>query len=260
MVRRSQPRLQLLLKDNIPKHQTVPKEYNLDITDPQVHNTYVFSEQDLPGYAAKNKAKADAIKAGIPAYLMKSKNEKDTPVTSWERRKKGGVPPRKSIPKKTAIAGRIRHELAGVALKNIETETIVRREREEAMKPKAETDIVGPRAIDPSRILQAGTQSAHDAFNNFIVRTELRPLLILVWTYADMLPTENGAEGGEDQEDGQQDDAYGRERAVRPDQPLLQRVQLLADEGAPQPPAPARGVPARDARQSGRADPHRRFR
>lgn len=222
----SQPRLQLLLKDNIPNHQAVPKEYNLDITDPQVNNTYVFSEQDLPGYAAKNKSKADAIKAGIPAYLMKSKNEKDAPVTSWERRKKGGIPPRKSIPKKTAITGRIRHELAGVALKNIETDTIVRREREEAMKPKAETDIVGPRAIDPNRILQAGTQGAHDAFNNFIVRAQPVCTRVLsdFWTYANMRRAENGAQGGQGQEDGQQDDAHGRERAVRPDQPLLQRV------------------------------------
>ncbi|KAH8910466.1 putative transcription initiation factor [Coniochaeta sp. PMI_546] len=163
-----QPKLQMLLKDNIPQHQNVPKEYNLDITDAHVNNTYIFTEQDLPGYASKNKAKADAIKAGIPAYLMKSKSEKDNAATSWDRRKKGGIPPRKSIPKKTAIAGRIRHELAGVALNNIETETIVKREREEAMKPKSTTDIVHSREIDPSRILQAGTQGAHDAFDNFI--------------------------------------------------------------------------------------------
>jgi transcription initiation factor TFIIF subunit beta len=165
----AQPKLQLLLNDKLPKHQGVPKEYNLDITDPMVNNTYVFSEQDLPGYAAKNKAKADAIKSGVPAYLLRSKNEKEASATSWERRKKGGIQPRKSIPKKTAIAGRIRHELAGVALNNIETETIVRREREEAMKPKAETDIVNVRSINPERILQAGTQGAHDAFDGFIV-------------------------------------------------------------------------------------------
>ena len=152
----------------------------MDITDPQVNNTYIFSEQDLPGYAAKNKARAEAIKAGIPAYLMKSKNEKEAAATSWERRKKGGIPPRKSIPKKTAIAGRIRHELAGVALKNIETETIMRREREEAMKPKSETELVGPRAINPERILQAGTQGAHDAFDNFIVRADTLCLLLIL--------------------------------------------------------------------------------
>ena len=94
----------MLLKPDLAQHQAVPKEYNLDITEPQVNNTYVFTEQDLPGYAAKNKAKADAIKAGLPAYLLKSKSEKENSGQSWERRKKGGVPPRKSIPSSSSAA------------------------------------------------------------------------------------------------------------------------------------------------------------
>lgn len=155
----------MLLK-SIPQHQNVPKEYDLEVNKEDARNTFIFSEQDLPGYAAKNKAKADAIKAGIPAYLMKSKNEKENTATSWERRKKGGVPPRKSIPKKTAIAGKVRHLVTGIPVENIETEMITRREREEAMKPKAETDIVEALAIDPRRVLQAGTEDV----TNFIVR------------------------------------------------------------------------------------------
>ncbi|KAB5581104.1 putative transcription initiation factor [Coniochaeta sp. 2T2.1] len=156
-------KLRMLLK-SIPQHQNVPKEYDLEVNKEDARNTFIFSEQDLPGYAAKNKAKADAIKAGIPAYLMKSKNEKENTATSWERRKKGGVPPRKSIPKKTAIAGKVRHLVTGIPVENIETEMITRREREEAMKPKAETDIVEALAIDPRRVLQAGTEDV----TNFI--------------------------------------------------------------------------------------------
>ena len=170
----------MLLKSDLSQHQDVPKEYNLDITDPQVNNTFVFTEQDLPGYASKNKAKADAIKAGIPAYLMKSKNEKETANQSWERRKKGGVPPRKSIPKKTAIAGRIRHELAGIALDNIETESIMKRATEEAMAPKQLTALVDARAINPAQVLQSGTQAAHDAFDGFIVRTPLHGSIVVL--------------------------------------------------------------------------------
>jgi transcription initiation factor TFIIF subunit beta len=90
----------MLLRSDIAEHQNVPKEYDLDVAHHHVNNTYVFTEQDLPGYAEKNKAKAEAIKNGIPAHLLnqKSKGERDNAGQSWERRKKGGIPPRKSIP------------------------------------------------------------------------------------------------------------------------------------------------------------------
>lgn len=84
----------MLLRPDLAQHQGLPKEYNLDITDPVVNNTYVFTEQDLAGYAAKNKAKADAIAAGIPAHLLKQKTERQP----YERGKKGAPPPKKSIP------------------------------------------------------------------------------------------------------------------------------------------------------------------
>lgn len=244
----------MLLKSDLAQHQDVPKEYNLDITEPQVNNTYVFTEQDLPGYASKNKAKADAIKAGIPAYLMKSKNEKETSNQSWERRKKGGVPPRKSIPKKTAIAGRIRHELAGVALDNIESETMMKRETEEGMRPKAFTQIVDARAINPSAILQSGTQAAHDAFDGFIVRI---PCLILRLAPVDTF-TENGSQDREE-EDGEQGNENTAERAARPALGVLRSVQLLVDEVVAAEAESARGIPARDVGGDCHADPDRQL-
>ena len=64
-------KLQLLLKNNLAQHQCLPKEYNLDVTDPDVKNTFIFTEQDLPSYAIKNKQKAEAMAQGIPSHLLK---------------------------------------------------------------------------------------------------------------------------------------------------------------------------------------------
>jgi transcription initiation factor TFIIF subunit beta len=76
----------------------VPKEYNMEITEPNVTNTFMFTEQDLPGYAAKNKAKADALAQGIPAHLLRQKVEKQEGNQGFERGKRGAPPQRRAIP------------------------------------------------------------------------------------------------------------------------------------------------------------------
>lgn len=95
---RHQPKLQLLLKSDIAQHQQIPKEYNMDISDPNVQNTFVFTEQDLPGYASKNKAKADALARGIPTHLLREKNPKPNSPQPFERGKRGAPQYRRGIP------------------------------------------------------------------------------------------------------------------------------------------------------------------
>ena len=55
--------MKLLLDPNIPKHKSVPKEYDLAVTNMQATNTFVFAEKDLPGYRpqAFGRAKADLL-------------------------------------------------------------------------------------------------------------------------------------------------------------------------------------------------------
>lgn len=100
-----QPKLQLLLKSDIAQHQQIPKEYNMDISDANVFNTFVFTEQDLPGYAAKNKAKADALARGIPTHLLREKNPKQAgQPQQFERGKRGPPPLRRGIPSQFIVA------------------------------------------------------------------------------------------------------------------------------------------------------------
>lgn len=67
----------MLLSSDIGEHQTVPKEYMLDVTEENVKNTFIFTEQDLPGFKSKSKQKFDLATANIPGRLtMAKKNEK----------------------------------------------------------------------------------------------------------------------------------------------------------------------------------------
>lgn len=65
----------------MPKHKSVPKEYDLAVTNMQATNTFVFAEKDLPGYRpqAFGRAKADLLNAsgtrssstGLPNRVQK---------------------------------------------------------------------------------------------------------------------------------------------------------------------------------------------
>ena len=84
------------LKPEIPAHAEVPKEYDMEVTNHDVNNTFVFTEQDLPSYAAKNKERANALAQGIPAHLLrKQQRQTEQPV---DRGRKGAPYTRRPIP------------------------------------------------------------------------------------------------------------------------------------------------------------------
>lgn len=74
--RHLQRRTRLLLKNNIPDFQGMPREYDLSSSHDEVDNTFVFTESDLEGFKNKNKMRRDAANQGIPSYLMRPKVEK----------------------------------------------------------------------------------------------------------------------------------------------------------------------------------------
>ncbi len=47
--------MSLMLSSDVTKNENVPKEYNMNITNPDTANTFVFSEKDLPGFISKLK-------------------------------------------------------------------------------------------------------------------------------------------------------------------------------------------------------------
>ncbi len=71
----------------------------MEIMNPDVHNTFVFSEQDLPSFAAKNKERAAALAQGIPAHLLRQQQKQSESQGSSERGgKRTGPYTRRAIP------------------------------------------------------------------------------------------------------------------------------------------------------------------
>lgn len=89
----------MLLTSDLAQHQGVPKEYELDITAETVNNTFVFTEQDLPGFKSKSKQKFDLASANMPARLTRpAKVEKNR--GPYDPNKKFTPYVRKAIPSK----------------------------------------------------------------------------------------------------------------------------------------------------------------
>lgn len=61
----------MLLSSDLGIHQMIPKEYHLDITSEDVKNTFVFTEQDLPGYKSRSQIKFNPASANMPSRLTR---------------------------------------------------------------------------------------------------------------------------------------------------------------------------------------------
>lgn len=70
----------------------------MDVHGYTVQNTFVFTEQDLPSYAAKNKERAAALAQGIPAHLLRQQQKTTEPQQQQERSKRGAPYTRRAIP------------------------------------------------------------------------------------------------------------------------------------------------------------------
>lgn len=98
-------KLRMLLNSNCPEHQTLPREYDLEILDRNVKNHFIFSEEDLPGFKAKNKARADAAAAGIPQSILRQRQNQAAgrPERPFDRRNRFQPYFRKAIPSEFII-------------------------------------------------------------------------------------------------------------------------------------------------------------
>jgi transcription initiation factor TFIIF subunit beta len=79
------------------EHQLLPQEYDLELLDPNVNNHFIFSEEDLPGFKAKSKARAGAAALGMPASLLRPKNE-NVEKRTYDRRSRFQPYYRKAVP------------------------------------------------------------------------------------------------------------------------------------------------------------------
>ncbi|KAI0161700.1 transcription initiation factor iif [Hypoxylon sp. FL1284] len=170
---RLKPMFSILLDHQLAQHQQIPKEYNLDCKEENLKSTYLFTEQDLPGY----KSKGQGPNNDIPAYLRpKPERVRDNsqPEANNKHGRKGRYQPyyRKAIPKKTILAGRFRHELNCQPAFTDEYKHWFSTRNTDAMKPRATTTLTSN--ARPDNLITAGSHISNDRFANF-VRTAPEP-------------------------------------------------------------------------------------
>lgn len=83
-------KLRMLLDAGCPEHQTLPREYDLEVLDRDVRNHMVFSEQDLESYKARNKERADAAAAGVPMSLLRQRQAASDAARQQQQSSSGG--------------------------------------------------------------------------------------------------------------------------------------------------------------------------
>ncbi|KAI3332261.1 hypothetical protein HD806DRAFT_479912, partial [Xylariaceae sp. AK1471] len=167
---RQTERMALLLDHTKANHQTIPKEYALETKDMDLANTFLFTEQDLPGF----KSRSQGANSDLPPHLRR-RHEQQQQRPEEKKEPEGGVKKnkyqpryRKAIPKKTTLAGKFRREMNCLPVWTEETKHILRTRNDDAMRPKVATSIIN--SFDPSGVIQAGAHVANDKFSN-LVRT-----------------------------------------------------------------------------------------
>ncbi|KAI0815566.1 transcription initiation factor IIF, beta subunit-domain-containing protein [Xylaria sp. FL0064] len=168
---RQTERMALLLDHTKSSHQAIPKEYKLDIKDKHLANSFLFTEQDLPGY----KSRSHGANSDLPAHLRRRQDQQQQQRPEEKTQPEAGVKKnkyqpryRKAIPKKTTLAGRLSRELTCLPAPTEETQHLLRVMNDDAMKPKVSATIV--KSFDPSGVIQAGAHIVNDRFSN-LVRT-----------------------------------------------------------------------------------------
>lgn len=93
----------MLLRSDLPFHKQVPKEYDLNLSEGgPSKNTYIFSEQDLPGFKSKTRAKFDLASANMPARLTRPQPDRSDKAR-FDKDKQRFTPYVKKIPSPFSI-------------------------------------------------------------------------------------------------------------------------------------------------------------
>ncbi|KAI4183919.1 MAG: hypothetical protein L6R41_005097 [Letrouitia leprolyta] len=139
-------RMSLLLTPNVDDHLSVPKEYNMHITNRNSLNTYVFTEKDLNGYAARDKPgnQSKASGGAFPSQAPRSRYQQ-RPGQNLQQREttKRWQPYARTIPKQTALVGQIQTEVNCLPVENAEYKRTMDARTKAAMtKTRRETKMV----------------------------------------------------------------------------------------------------------------------
>ncbi|KAI5306911.1 hypothetical protein KEM56_006472 [Ascosphaera pollenicola] len=174
----------------------VPRDYNLRRQNVRadasfvVPNTYIFSEKDLPGHVDKANILFNETQTHGRSYLYeqmkKDANKKPSKSRKWEPYI------RKTIPKSTAIVGKVHDEFNCQPVQNEEYNKIAEAMAFEALKPKKETmflakvtaDMRNPKsaiAADKSTFIQTTQPKKTKVQDNKTTRIPQNELLDLIF-------------------------------------------------------------------------------
>ncbi|KAI1360591.1 transcription initiation factor IIF, beta subunit-domain-containing protein [Xylaria arbuscula] len=172
---RQTEKVAMLLDHNKAPHQRIPKEYNLEAKDMNLANSFLFTEQDLPGF----KSRSHGAYSDLPNHLRR-RQEQQQQRPDEKTQPEGGVKKnkyqpryRKAVPKKTILAGKLSREFNCTPAMTPETKHILKVMNDDAMKPRAAASIVS--SFDPEGVIQAGAHVANERFSN-LVRTAPEPV------------------------------------------------------------------------------------
>ncbi|KAK7430879.1 hypothetical protein QQZ08_002669 [Neonectria magnoliae] len=168
----SSTKLRMLLHPGCPEHQLLPREYDLEVLDANVNNHYIFSEEDLPGFKARSKARQDAANAGIPASILRQRaaaaaGAPERPAYDRSRRYQPYY--RKAVPKRTKVFGKIHYDLRVEPRDVQEEERLLAQRLMDAESSKSKLQIISRNKA--SSIINPGTAGAVSWGGNFIKNT-----------------------------------------------------------------------------------------
>jgi len=182
--------------DDLPQAEGIQKEYilrrqnvNPDQTPFAVQNTFLFTEKDLPGHRDRGHLLFNQNQTHGRSYLYEQ-TKRDAKKRA--NRKKWEPYTRKTIPKHTAIAGRVRDEFNCLPVENAEYQRISEARAREAFKPKRETKFIPkvtgkmlqPKNIGPfdkSSFIQVPKASKFRGQDNKTARMPHNELLDLIY-------------------------------------------------------------------------------
>lgn len=127
-------KVSLRLSDT-PENSEIPHEYELDIVKEVVNNTFVFTEKDQKKDKEKEKEKEESTgsSGSSSAGASSSSSSSAGKVT-----KPSAFPFARTIPKKTALAGRVIHECTVVpSLKDANYKKVIQKRKERLQQPPA---------------------------------------------------------------------------------------------------------------------------
>ncbi|RDA93091.1 hypothetical protein CP533_4114 [Ophiocordyceps camponoti-saundersi (nom. inval.)] len=164
-------KLRMLLDANCAEHQPLPREYELDILEREVQNHFIFSEEHLPSYKARNKARTEAANAGIPASLLRQRAQANSQENgpqrhSYDRRNRFQPYFRKAIPKRTKLFGKIHYDIRVEPRSVRDEERVLAQKLLDAELSKSKLQIISRNSA--SSIMNPGTANAAQWGGNFI--------------------------------------------------------------------------------------------